>query len=279
MSIKIVTDSTISIEPELIQELDITVVPLNYMINGVIYTDGDLSLNEYLEKVESLAVLPKTSQPPVGVFDDLYHELTEDGSSVISIHLANTLSGTVESARQGAAMSSGDVTVIDSEFTDQALAFQVIEAARLAKQDASKEEILAAVQKMQRNTDLYCGVTTLENLIKGGRIGRVTGLIGGLLDLKVVLQMKDSALTTFMKGRGSKTFKKFIDEVSSNLSASGRRIKEIGISHAENLELAKTFKDILQRFVEKPITVLETNTIIATHTGRGAFAVMIAYDE
>ncbi|GAB2026401.1 DegV family protein [Lactovum odontotermitis] len=279
MSIKIVTDSTISIEAELLKELDITVVPLNYMIDGVIYTDGDLSLSEYLKRVESLSVLPKTSQPPVGVFDDLYRELTEDGSSVISIHLSNTLSGTVEAARQGAALSGREVTVIDSEFTDQALAFQVIEAARLAKLGASKKEILAAVKELQENTDLYCGVTTLENLIKGGRIGRVTGLLGGLLDLKVVLQMKDSALITFMKGRGSKTFKKFIDEVSSNLATSSRKIKEIGISHAENLELAKTFKDILQRFVEKPITVLETNTIIATHTGRGAFAVMIAYEK
>ncbi|MDR2976033.1 MAG: DegV family protein [Streptococcaceae bacterium] len=278
MSIKIVTDSTISIEADLIQKLGITIVPLNYMIDGVIYTDGDLSLNEYLERVEKSSTLPKTSQPPVGVFEDLYRELTKDGNSVISIHLSNTLSGTVEAARQGAALSGRDVTVIDSEFTDQALAFQVIEAARLAALDASKEEILAAVKKIQENTDLYCGVTTLENLIKGGRIGRVTGLIGGLLDLKVVLQMKDSALTTFMKGRGSKTFKKFIDEVSSNLAASSRKVKEIGISHAENLELAKSFKEVLQRFVEKPITLLETNTVIATHTGRGAFAVMITYE-
>jgi DegV family protein with EDD domain len=278
MSIKIVTDSTITIAPGLIQEFDISVVPLNYMIDGVIYTDGDLTLDEYLKRVESSAVLPKTSQPPVGVFDDLYRKLTEDGSSVISIHLSNTLSGTVEAARQGAALSGRDVTVIDSEFIDQALAFQVLEAARLAKAGGSKTEILSAIKQIRENTDLYVGVTTLENLIKGGRIGRVTGLIGGLFDLKVVLQMKDSALTTFMKGRGSKTFRKFIDEVSSNLAASSRKIKEIGISHAENLDLTKSFKDVLQRFVEKPITLLETNTVIATHTGRGAFAVMITYE-
>ncbi|MDR0300437.1 MAG: DegV family protein [Streptococcaceae bacterium] len=278
MTIKIVTDSTISIQPELVEELDITVVPLSFMIEGVIYTDGEMSLSEYLERSDASANLPKTSQPPVGVFDALYNELAADGSSIISIHLAQTLSGTVEAARQGAMISGKDVTVMDSTFTDQAQAFQVIEAARLAKMGASKEEIISAVEHIKDNTDLYCGVATLDNLIKGGRIGRVAGMIGGLLDLHLVLQMKDSALNSIMKGRGGKTFKKFLNELSENLSSSTRKIKEIGISHVENFALAQSLRETLQHFVEKPITILETSTIIATHTGHGAFAVMINYE-
>ncbi|MBB5887493.1 DegV family protein [Lactovum miscens] len=278
MSIKVVTDSTISISPNLIKELEITIVPLSFMIDGVIYTDGEMSLLEYLDRSENSSKLPKTSQPPVGVFDALYNELSEDGSSIISIHLSQTLSGTVEAARQGAMISGKDVTVIDSTFTDQGLAFQVVEAARLAKLGATKEEVLEAINHIQENTELYCGVATLDNLIKGGRIGRVTGLIGGLLDMHLVLQMKDSNLLPFKKGRGSKTFKKFIEELSNNLAESTRKIKEIGISHAEALPLAQSICAALQKFVEKPITILETNTVIATHTGRGAFAVMINYE-
>lgn len=277
MTIKIVTDSTISIQPELASELGITIVPLSYTIKGTVYTDGDLTLTQYLELIESESTLPQTSQPPVGVFADVFSKLAEDGSQVISIHLTNTLSGTVESARQGAALSGKDVTVIDSEFIDQALAFQVIKAAKMAKNGATKEEIIDEVNQIRENTDLYCCLTTLENLIKGGRIGRVAGLFGGLLDFRVVLRMQESQLKPFMKGRGNKTFKKFLDELSSNITASGRKVKEIGIAHADNLEFAKHVKDALQRFADKPAVIRETSTVISTHTGRGAFAIMISY--
>lgn len=278
MTIKIVTDSTISIEPGLIAELGITIVPLSFMIDGVIYTDGDMNLSEYMLKMEAADHLPKTSQPPVGIFADIFSALTADGSEVISIHLSETLSGTVEAARQGAALTNGRVTVIDSNFTDQGLKFQVVEAARLAKLGSSHEEILTAIETIRENTELYVGVVNLDNLIKGGRIGRVTGVISGLLDIKVVLQMKNNDLVSFIKGRGSKTFRRWLDEISFALGTSERKIKEIGISHVENLDFAQVIKSSLQKFVEKPIHILDTNTVIATHTGRGAWAVMIAYE-
>ncbi|MFV0556201.1 MAG: DegV family protein [Lactovum sp.] len=277
MTIKIVTDSTISIDPTLVKELGITIVPLSYSISGTVYTDGDLTLSEYLNLIEKENKLPKTSQPPVGVFADTFSQLAADGSQIISIHLTNTLSGTVESARQGATLSGKDVTVVDSEFIDQALAFQVITAAKMAQEGASKEMILDEIQAIRENTDLYCCLSTLENLIKGGRIGRVAGLIGGLLDFRVVLRMQDSQLKPFSKGRGNKTFKKFLEELSSNIASSGRKVREIGIAHADNLDFAKVVKENLQRFVEKPVTIRETSTVIATHTGRLAFAVMISY--
>lgn len=267
-----------TIEPGLVDALDITVIPLSFMIDGVIYTDGDLSLSDYMTKMEASDQLPKTSQPPVGLFAETYNQLTADGSEVISIHLSNILSGTVEAARQGAALSAGKVTVVDSDFIDQGLAFQVVLAAQMAQDGKSLDEILSAVSQMRDNTDLFCGVANLDNLVKGGRIGRVSGMIGGFLDIKVILQMKNDGLVQYMKGRGSKTFKKWLTEMTTHLTESGRKVKEIGISHAENLDFAKNLKENLQKFVEKPINILDTSTIIATHTGRGAWAVVIAYE-
>ena len=86
--------------------------------------------------------------------------------------MSHALSGTVEAARQGATLANADVTVIDSSFTDQAMKFQVVEAAKLAKEGADLDTVLARIEEVKEKTELYIGVSTLENLVKGGRIGR-----------------------------------------------------------------------------------------------------------
>lgn len=274
--IKIVTDSSVTIEPELVKQLDITVVPLSVMIDNVVYSDADLKEEgKFLQLMQASKNLPKTSQPPVGVFAEVFEELSKDGSQILAIHMSHALSGTVEAARQGASLSTADVTVIDSSFTDQALKFQVVEAAKLAQEGKDMEEILTRVEAVKNNTELYIGVSTLENLVKGGRIGRVTGLLSSLLNIRVVMQMKDHELQPIVKGRGAKTFKKWLDELIATLSE--RSVAEIGISYSGSADWAKEMKESLQAYVEKPISVLETGSIIQTHTGENAWAILVRY--
>ena len=274
--IKIVTDSSVTIEPELVKQLDITVVPLSVMIDNVVYSDADLKEEgKFLQLMQEAKNLPKTSQPPVGVFAEVFEELSKDGSQILAIHMSHALSGTVEAARQGASLSTADVTVIDSSFTDQALKFQVVEAAKLAQAGKDMEEILTRVEAVKNNTELYIGVSTLENLVKGGRIGRVTGLLSSLLNIRVVMQMKDHELQPIVKGRGAKTFKKWLDELTTSLSE--RSVAEIGISYSGSADWAKEMKESLQAYVEKPISVLETGSIIQTHTGENAWAILVRY--
>ena len=274
--IKIVTDSSVTIEPEVAKELDITIVPLSVMVDGVVYSDADLEEGEFLRLMQSSRNLPKTSQPPVGVFADVFEQLAEDGVQIISIHMSHALSGTVEAARQGATLANADVTVVDSSFTDQAMKFQVTEAAKLAKEGASLEEILAKIEEVKEKTELYIGLSTLENLVKGGRIGRVSGLISSLLNIRVIMQMKDHQLEPIVKGRGAKTFKKWLDDLIVSLQ--NKQVAEIGISYAGSPELALEMKESLQPYVKKPISVLETGSIIQTHTGENAWAVLIRYE-
>ena len=274
--IKIVTDSSVTIEPEVAKELDITIVPLSVMVDGVVYSDADLEEGEFLRLMQSSRNLPKTSQPPVGVFADVFEQLAEDGAQIISIHMSHALSGTVEAARQGATLAHADVTVVDSSFTDQAMKFQVTEAAKLAKEGASLEEILAKIEEVKEKTELYIGLSTLENLVKGGRIGRVSGLISSLLNIRVIMQMKDHQLEPIVKGRGAKTFKKWLDDLTASLQ--NKQVAEIGISYAGSPELALEMKESLQPYVKNPISVLETGSIIQTHTGENAWAVLIRYE-
>lgn len=275
-TVKIITDSSTTIEPQLVEELGITVVPLSVMIDGVLYSDSNLKEGEFLNLMRNSKNLPKTSQPPVGLFAETFSDLAKDGSQIIAIVLSHALSGTVEAARQGGVLSGVDVTVVDSTFTDQAAKFQVVEAARLAKEGASKEEILAAVERVRTKTELYIGVSTLENLVKGGRIGRVTGLISSLLNIRVIMEMKNHQLEPVVKGRGAKTFKKWLDEFINKIA--DKKIAEIGISYAGGTEFANEMKEKLQPYVQAPISVLETGSIIQTHTGEDAWAILVHYE-
>ena len=274
--IKIVTDSSITIEPQVVEDLEITIVPLSVMVDGVVYSDADLKEGEFLHLMQSSKNLPKTSQPPVGVFAEIFETLGETADKIISIHMSHALSGTVEAARQGATLANVDVTVIDSSFTDQALKFQVVEAAKLAKEGADFDVILARIEEVREKTELYIGVSTLENLVKGGRIGRVTGLLSSLLNIRVVMQMKNHELQPIVKGRGVKTFKKWVNDLAEGLK--DKKVAEIGISYAGTAELANEMKQVLQQFVTAPIPVLETGSIIQTHTGENAWAVLIRYE-
>lgn len=276
--IKIVTDSSITIEPDLVEALDITIVPLTVMVDGIVYSDNDLKEDgKFLSLMRNSKSLPKTSQPPVGLFAETYEKLIKEGAEqIVAIHITHSLSGTLEASRQGANIAGADVTVLDSAFTDQAMKFQVIAAAKLAQKGSSLEEILARVEEVKKKTELFIGVSTLENLVKGGRIGRVTGLISSLLNIRVVMELKNHALNPIAKGRGNKTFNKWLDNLIATIK--DRKIAEIGISYAGASDFANGLKDKLQAYVEKDIAVLETGSIIQTHTGEGAFAVMVHYE-
>ena len=278
-NVKIVTDSSCTMEKSLRDELNIHMMPLSIMVDGVVYPDDDhLPGEKFMDMMAKAKALPKTSQPPIGEFVELYDRLGEDGSEVISIHMTKGLSGTVEAARQASNLSSSKVTVIDSDFTDQGLSFQVIQAAKLAQAGAGVPEILAEIERVKQNTKLYIGISTLDNLVKGGRISRTTGLLSNIFNMKVVMDFENTELIPVAKGRGVKTFNKWFDELKSELSKIPN-VRQIGISHADGLELANGFKEGLQAiFKDMDIPVLHTNPVIATHTGKNAFAIMYYTD-
>lgn len=273
-TIKIVTDSSCTMEPAVRDRLNIHVMSLSVMIDGVLYRDDDsLPGAEFMAMMAQAKELPKTSQPPIGEFVELYDALGQDGSRVISIHMTQGLSGTVEAARQASHLTKTDVTVIDSDTTDQGLSFQVIRAAEMAQAGESYETIMSKIAEIRDNTTLFIGVSTLDNLVKGGRISRATGILSNILNMKVVMNFQHGQLLPVVKGRGNKTFMKWLAEFKDELQKLPN-VKQIGISHAEGLELTEQFKKELDAlFPQMTIPLLHTTPIIATHTGKGAFAV------
>lgn len=274
--IKIVTDSSVQLTPAEIEQYQITVIPLTIVIDDDVYTDGvNLSRQEFMEKMSRSKALPQTSQPSIGTILDCYDQLTADGSEVISIHMTETISGTVNAARQAAQISRATVTVIDSDFTDRAMAFQVLQAAKMAQQGASREAIIAAVDQVRDQTELYMSVTSLTNMVKGGRLSRVSGMLSSLLNIKVILQLHDAQLEAISKGRGMKTIQNFYRDLVKKMASAGASVKMVGISHADAQALADQVKEQIQAVLPQvPILVAPTSPVIATHTGAGAIAVM-----
>ncbi|WP_153721270.1 DegV family protein [Sporosarcina cascadiensis] len=275
--IHIVTDSTADLTEEMIEKYQIHVVPLTLQINNQSYIDGvELQPDEFLDLMRESKELPKSSQPASGVFQKLYDELGADGSQIISIHMTGGMSGTVKSAETAAQASTSDVTVIDSMYISHALTFQVLEACRLAEEGKSRDEIAEAVESVRKRSSLYVVVDVLDNLVKGGRIGKGKAMFGSLMNIKPIATLKDGVYTPVAKARSHKQVVTYLMNEFKNETA-GKVIRSVGIAHANGLAMAEPLK---QKIEEMGIQVKLTFTtpIVSTHTGEGAIGFMFYTD-
>ncbi|MEB2301456.1 DegV family protein [Lysinibacillus xylanilyticus] len=269
--IHIVTDSTCDLTKEEVAQHGIHIVPLTIQIDDKTYIDGvDLEPQPFLSLMKNAKNLPKSSQPAPGKFKELYDELGRDGDRIISIHMTGGMSGTVDSARQAAQMTDSDVTVIDSRFIAIGLAIQIREAIKMRDAGATVEEIIERLEKVRENTYLYVIVDTLENLIKGGRIGKGTGFIGSLLNIKVIANLEGGAYNPVSKVRSHKQVVNYLFK-QFQADTAGKTVKSVGISHAEGLTtMGGPLKELIEGTGFNEVEIAFTSPIISTHTGPGA---------
>ena len=273
-TIKIVTDSTAELTQDVIEQLGITVVPLTIHVDGQDYLDGvTLSAEEFIGKMKQSKELPKSSQPSAGTFTEIYDELGKDGSEILSIHMTGGMSGTVKSAESAASITSSNVTVVDSRFISHALAFQVTEAARLAQQGKSMGEILLHLDRVRENTRLFVVVDTLDNLVKGGRIGKGRAMLGSLLSIKPIASLAGGEYTPVAKARSYKQVITYLMNEFTKDSAA-KRVKAVGIAQADGYQMATPLKEAIEATGFKDVKLSFTTPVISTHTGPGAIGFM-----
>lgn len=271
--VKIVTDSTMDLTNEEIEKYNLTIVPLNSIIDGQTYTDGvDISRIEFLDNMLESPTLPKSSQPAIGAFIDTYEKLTEDGSSVLSIHLTESFSGTVHTAMQASKMVDGDVTAIDSLYVARAGSFQVLEAARLAEEGLTVPEIIEKLNEVREKTELFVSVVNLENIIKGGRISHFMGGLSNFLKIKINFQFINGKLTIMNKVRGTKAVHKhylaLIEEYKN------KKVTQIGFTHAGLSSYSENILEELKlQFPNADIQSFYASSPIMVHAGHEAFSV------
>ncbi|SDI67641.1 DegV family protein [Natribacillus halophilus] len=277
-SVKVVTDSTADIPKDLVEALDIAVVPLKVNFGETeTYTDGEtLTPSGFYEKLQNSDEIPTTSQPTPHDFETLYRELASEDTVIFSIHLSAQLSGTYQAATIAAEEVDTSVEVIDSKGASYAFGIIVTDIARLAQNGANSDECRERLQQLMQDTSVFFMVDTLDYLQKNGRIGKASALVGSLLKMKPILSLTDEGeIYPYEKVRGRK---KAFDSIVSHLEQTyGNQPVQLGVMHAVAGDTAETITaQVREKLnVETEVTA-EIGAVVGAHVGPGTIAVTVA---
>jgi DegV family protein with EDD domain len=275
------TTSLSDIPKELIEEYDITVLPLTIRFGDKEFRDGvDLSTEDFFNKLKESDELPSTSQITPSMFIREIENILENGYQVMIINGSSGVSGTHESALMAKKeLESDDIIVIDTLALSYTCGMIVVEAAKMAKEGKNKEEIINRVEKMKEKGDHIFSVETLDYLKKGGRLSATKTTIGKILNVKPILTIKDGKVEHFDKVRGSK---KIIPKMVQIAKERGLKkgSEYICIAHGENAEGLENLKEEIRNVFEpKKIIVTEIGCTIGTYTGPGLLAILYIRGE
>lgn len=275
MKIKLITDSTCDIAPHILESRGIQFVPLKVLFKEKEYVDKiDLTNPEFYEMMRNAKELPTTSQVNPGEFHDVFESAIAEGAEVVGIFLSSELSGTFNSAVVAKEMLGSDkIHLIDSRSVSFALGLMVLRLQQKIDEGASVSEVMDFAASMRDQSQLYGMLDTLDNLKKGGRLSSGTAMIGKMLNLKPIIEVKDGLVNVAEKARGSrKGLAWMIDQLA--VSYPDGQIDELAIAHANNLEnLADIKALLLEKFNIGTIHELEIGSVVGTHTGQGAVGV------
>src|SRR5699024_4371228 len=202
----ILSDSTAYIPQTLRETYDIHTIPLSVVFGQTSYKEEvDLSTEAFYEKVKVSEALPTTSQPSVGDFVETYESLAETYDSIIFIHISSELSGTGQSAQTAKTLVEGvDIHIFDSKYSAIPQGFFAIEAAKLAQENKSPEQILAHLEQLREKVRAYFMVDDLSHLQRGGRISNAQAVLGSLLKVKPILHIDEGLIVPYEKIRTRK---------------------------------------------------------------------------
>ncbi len=266
--IQIVADSAADLPKDIVEEYGITVVPLSVSHEGETFQDGDLTLSELLERMHRSRHLPQTSQPAPGEFLEVFNHLADAGP-ILCLTISEKLSGTIQSARLAATMTEADVDVFDTEVATLAEGAQVIRAAQLAREDRTRDEIIAYLEEYRKSQRAYPAFISLTNLVKGGRLPQWKGRIAEFFNVRVLGENRDGAIEVLEKVRGTdQLFARLMERFRQEAVDVEDRI--IGISHADNLKWARWLAEQVAPFNPRDIVIGEMGAVIATHAGPGS---------
>ena len=218
--IAILTDSASDLTPDMIEGLDVTIIPIRLRIGENNYKDGvNLSKKEFWHKLLTEKVVPKTAQPSPAEFRDYYEELFNKGyEKIISIHISSKMSGTQQVAKVAREMlkREKDIVIVDSKSVTFGQAYQVLEAAKMIKVGVKLEDILTRLYEIADKMKVYFAVSDLTYLEKGGRIGRASSVIGNLLKLRPVLKLEDGEVSLETKTFGERGAISYMEKIIKN---------------------------------------------------------------
>ncbi|CAH8769867.1 DegV family protein [Paenibacillus dendritiformis] len=278
-SIRIVTDSTADIPQELRERYRIEMIPLKVHFGNDMYQDAvTINAERFYQLLVEAKRLPTTSQPSPIEFLEVFKRLNaEPDTQIISIHLSAAFSGTYQSAVLAKNMmeEEADITIVDSKSASYGFGLIVVEAAKMAEAGRTKEEILAMIERYQRERKLFFLVDTLEYLQKGGRIGKAAALFGTLLNIKPILSIDDGGeVYAVEKVRGHKKAVARILEMLKQ-EFEGRPVHTV-MGYTSNPSAADELAAAIQNTLDvRSMDYTIVGSVIGTHVGTGVAAVFM----
>lgn len=276
MTVRVVTDSTADLSPDLVEKYQIGVVPLSVVFGDEVYKEGlEMTPDVFYERLPRAKPMPTTSAPSVGDFIDVYRETLKTTDEIVSVHLSSKLSATYDAACQAAAILADEgakIDVIDTRTVSLGIGFMATAASRAAAQGATVEEIRALVEGMIPRMHVYVVLDTLEYVRRGGRIGRARAFLGNVMRVKPILSFQHGEVHPEERVR---TRVHAMDRLFQ-MATAFPSIEEIGVAYSTNALEADEFKKRLE--AELPhlkVQVTRLGPVVGVHGGPGVLGVGI----
>ena len=273
MKTVILTDSTCDIEREYLDTLDVKAVPLKVIFGQESFLDGiDLTKKEFFEKLAASDVNPTTSQPSPEDFLTLFETYRQQWAQIVYIGISSVLSGTVQSAKIAKEMCGyNHIYIVDSLTTTAGLELLVREACKMRDSGMPARNIASEIEKLVPKTRIYAYVDTLKYLVRGGRLSKTAGAIGGALGIKPLITVADGSVASIGTARGQKNaFEKLCEIVKTADIDTDRPMVLTFTENEENMHMLEMYMQ--EKGVVYPWLYSEVGSVIGAHVGPGAAA-------
>jgi DegV family protein with EDD domain len=278
--IHIVSDTLSSLPVDYAKEMGIPYLPQIIIFGDESYRDdSEIDSKTFIRKMKASTILPKTAAPPPALYNPIYEQFTANGDTVIVICPSSDLSGTCRSATVAAQDFPGkDIRIIDTRLVASAQGSVVLLALEWVKQGLGADEIMRKIEELSRRNRTYFVVDTLEYLQRGGRIGRAQALLGGILQVKPILQLKDGIAEPYENQRTTRRamarFRAIVSEQAPHTENA-----HVSILEGDAMEEAKKLAADLAKILEvKDIPIFELPPAVLVHAGPGALGVSFFID-
>ena len=275
MSIRIVIDSTSDVTDEIIEKYNLKMIPLTVNFENESFLDKiELNSEEFFEKLSASEKLPTTTLVSPGAFVEAFSEILAEGDQVLGLFLASELSGTYDSARMAKDMiGSDDIYIIDTRSVCLGAFALILEAIELVEQNKTIEEIVEELEILKEKTVAVAALDTLKYLEKGGRLSKGQAVVGSLLNIKPIVEIKNGAISVIEKIRGKNKTIKWFDEwiEKNNYDLSDKTVLLYhGRAHQQLKQLREAIED---KYKIKNIIEQEIGAVIGTHSGPGVLGI------
>lgn len=273
-SLHLVCDSTADLDPAFRAAHEVRVVPLKVIFGDETFADGvDISAEAFYKRLAAPGPFPRTSQPTPAEFEDVFRELGADGGSIVCTTISADLSGTYASATQArTALPDLDIRVVDTRSVAVGHYAAVREAVRVSESGGDADAVVAAIAAVGSTDKVLFTVETLEFLRRGGRIGGARAMLGSVLDIKPILEIRDGVIEAVGRVR---TYPRAIDRVVDECrrAAEAWGGADVVIAHADRPQIAAELVERMRPLVSSEPALTVVGPVVGCHSGPGAIGV------